>query len=92
MRKRDQGAIRHHQMLAEIASGGFERERTGSSAEIVIPDSVTSIGWDAFRGCTGLTNIYYTGTEAEWKAIEKGIDWNRNAGDYTIHYEYVPEE
>ena len=25
--------------------------------ELVIPDSVTSIGGDAFRGCTGLTNV-----------------------------------
>ena len=59
---------------------------------VVIGDSVTSIGRYAFSDCTSLTDIYYTGTEDEWNAIEKGSYWNSTTGSYTIHYNYVPEE
>ncbi|MBO5111194.1 MAG: hypothetical protein J6D21_10840 [Clostridia bacterium] len=30
---------------------------------LVIPDSVTTIGGRAFYGCSGLTDVYYGGTE-----------------------------
>ena len=33
----------------------------------VIPDSVTSIDWNAFDEC--LTTVYYTGTADEWSNI-----------------------
>ncbi len=36
---------------------------------ITIPDSVTSIGYEAFSGCTKLENIYYTGDIASWCKI-----------------------
>lgn len=45
---------------------------------ITIPASVTSIGYDAFYGCSGLTSINYSGTKAQWNAIEKGADWKDN--------------
>ena len=41
---------------------------------IIIPDSVTSIGYGAFFGCSSLTTVYYKGTQAEWKKISIGID------------------
>ncbi len=53
---------------------------------ITIPNSVTSIGDAAFYGCTALKDIYYTGTQSEWKAISKGSSWNDKTGHYTIHY------
>lgn len=37
---------------------------------VVIPDSVTSIGTSAFAACP-LTDIYFTGTEAQWNSIRK---------------------
>ncbi len=52
---------------------------------INIPDSVTSIGDYAFRGCDGLTSITFTGTMAQWEAIEKGFIWNYTTGEYVIH-------
>ena len=37
---------------------------------ITIPDSVTSIGYYAFYNCSELANIFYTGTIADWCAID----------------------
>lgn len=45
-----------------------------SLMSIKIPNSMTSIGNGAFNGCDSLTIVNYTGTEAQWTAIEIGID------------------
>ena len=52
---------------------------------ITIPDSVTYIGSDAFEYCNGLTSIEFKGTKKQWNAISKGLNWNRDTGNYTIH-------
>lgn len=46
----------------------------GSLKNITIPKSVTGIGEMAFDFCDSLTDIYYEGTEEEWKAIRIGED------------------
>ena len=55
---------------------------------INIPNSVTSIGQYAFYNCTSLTDVYYDGTETEWKKIS--IDEYGNGNIYltnaTIHF------
>ena len=41
-----------------------------SLTNITIPDSVTSIEYCAFYGCSSLNKIYYKGTAEEWDKIE----------------------
>lgn len=69
--------------VTSIGSSAFEG--CSSLTSINIPDSVTSIGYWAFRGCSSLTNMTFIGTKAQWKAIEKGNNWNSNTAEYTVH-------
>ena len=68
----------------------FAFARTGLTS-ITISDNVTSIKIGAFSDCVGLTDIYYTGSESEWAAMEIA-DHNEALVNATIHYNYVPEE
>ena len=52
---------------------------------IAIPSSVSLIGYQAFRGCTALTDVYYSGTEEQWNAIYK-LGENEPLTSATIHY------
>ncbi len=56
-------------------------------ASITIPVSVTSIGSGVFHNCSGLANIKYEGTEAQWNEIDKSTGWDKNCGSYTIIFE-----
>ena len=56
---------------------------------IVIPKSVTKIDLFSFNGCESLKDIYYTGTQDEWKNITIG-DGNINLTSATIHYNFEP--
>ena len=56
-----------------------------SLTSVSIPDSVTSIGDTAFYGCSSLTDIYYGGSEEQWKAITIGGN-NDCLTSATIHY------
>jgi len=46
---------------------------------------VTSIDAGAFNGCTALSDVYYSGSEAQWQAIEIGAD-NSALRKAIIHY------
>ena len=55
---------------------------------ITIPNSVTSIGGYGFYGCTGLTDVYYAGTEEQ----KNKISFESGNGDLlnaTWHYNWV---
>ena len=57
---------------------------------VIIPDSVTTIGDFAFTCCYDLKDVYYTGSEEEWKAITIGFE-NSELKYATKHYNYVPK-
>ena len=48
---------------------------------------MTSIGESALSYCSNLTDIWFTGTEKQWNAIEKGKDWSVGTpADMTVHF------
>ena len=73
--------------ITGIGWGAF----VGCSAltSVVISDSVTNMYECAFDSCFGLSDVYYTGTEFEWKKISIG-SYNDPLTSATIHYNYVP--
>jgi len=58
---------------------------------VTIPNSVSSIGYGAFEGCTVLTEITFLGTEEEWNEIEKEDEWDENLGNGSYHIRFVAE-
>jgi|GEM_PF-2449110 len=59
-----------------------------SLTSVTIPDSVTTIGYRAFDDCDSLKDVYYTGTQAEWKKISIGSE-NEDLTSATIHFKDV---
>ena len=59
-----------------------------SLTSVVIGNGVASIGDDAFAHCYSLTGIKYRGTEEQWLAISKDLDWDSVIGECTITYNY----
>lgn len=59
--------------------------------KVYLPNSMTKIGDrdPSFRGCNGLSDVYYFGTEEEWKKITIADEVINNA---KIHYNYVPDD
>lgn len=76
-------------LTVEITSGtaipdNAFRERYNLK-KITIPHGITSIGNNAFYGCSRLAEIIYDGTIAEWGAIVTGTDWDKNTGEYSVY-------
>ena len=73
--------------VTEIQTGAFIN-RTGLT-RINIPDSVTYIRYQAFAGCSNLERIDYSGTKAQWEAINKDVSgppaWDDGTGNYTVY-------
>lgn len=69
--------------------GNYAFKNCESLRNITIPDSITSIGYSAFLMCNALEDVYYTGTQERWGAIqfEHG---NENLCDAKIHYGAAP--
>ena len=87
--------------ITSIGSNAFAMFINLESVEI--PDSVTQIGSYSFGYCINLTDVYYSGTEEEWKNIIMGDTFNLGGSDIplgnsynelldnaTIHYNYTP--
>ena len=69
--------------VTSIGCGAFYWCRSLTS--VTIPNSVTSIVGGAFFDCNSLTDIYFTGTEQEWKAMEIG-GYNDELLSATVHF------
>lgn len=70
--------------------GGSAFEDCTSLTSVVIGDSVTTIGEGAFYLCGKIRNVFYTGSEEEWKAITIGL-YNSPLTSALRHYNYVPD-
>lgn len=71
--------------VTSIENGAFEYCTSLTSIEI--PKSVTSIENWAFDDCTSLTDVYYAGSEDDWKKISIESN-NTPLTNATIHYNY----
>ena len=71
-------------LVTGIADGAF-KDQTGIKS-ITLTNNVTSIGAEAFKGCTSLTAIYFDGSEHEWGKISFGNGWNAGAGSYKLYF------
>ena len=58
-----------------------------SLTSITLPSSVISIDECVFLNCPSLTDVYYTGTEEQWNAINI-LGGNDDLLNATIHYNY----
>ena len=56
---------------------------------VSIPFSMKSIGTGAFDQCNKLGDVYYNGTEAQWKSIRRGS--GSFTSEFTVHYKYIAE-
>lgn len=59
--------------------------------KITIPKGIVCIQSEAFQNCSKLTDVYYDGTENDWKAINIGSD-NDCLTNASIHYAAVDPE
>ncbi|MBR6206552.1 MAG: leucine-rich repeat domain-containing protein [Oscillospiraceae bacterium] len=69
--------------VTEIAEGAFAGNAAITS--VSIPESVTGIGYGAFRSCTGLAEVFYGGSPTAWHAITVA-EGNEPLSQATIHY------
>lgn len=56
-----------------------------SLTKVTISDSVTTISGSSFSGCSALEDIFFSGTQEQWNAIEKASYWDSSTGNYTVH-------
>ncbi len=54
-------------------------------SSITIPKSTANIDYNAFYHCFSLESIHFAGTKAEWKAIEKDINWDQETSFYIVY-------
>ena len=72
-------------VLEEIVSDAFNR--CGSLTLIVLPEEVTSINENAFKDCGQLQYVYYSGSQAQWSAIEISETGNANLLNLSVEYD-----
>lgn len=83
------GAYSIPETVTVIWSHGFNG--CADLTSITLPGSLTKVGYDAFKDCNGLENVYFAGSEAQWDqiAMEEGNEALTNAA---VHFEEKEEE
>jgi hypothetical protein len=80
------GDIRSVKIESNVTSiGSCAFTSCDSLAEVSIPKTVTRIGMGAFNDCGNLTDIYYSGTEGQWKEVSIS-EYNPALSTATIHF------
>lgn len=69
--------------VTEIGTRAFTHESSKSIKSIYIPKSILRIGTSAFARLHSLTDIYYEGSEEQWKEISRLAPLE----DVTVHFE-----
>ena len=54
---------------------------------VTIPGTVTSVGWRAFDICDNLKNVYFGGSQAQWRSVNVE-EYNDVLGKAAMHYDY----
>ena len=63
-----------------------------TAEKLTLKEGVKTIKENAFRDCTSLKDIYFSGTAREWEAVTKEGDWNNNVpADLEVHCSQEPE-
>lgn len=52
---------------------------------VVMSSNIKMIGSSAFLECLSLTDIYYDGTQEQWRTVDKTSGWDEYTGSYTVH-------
>ena len=68
-----------------VSIAGYSFGKSRGLRKLTLPGTVKGIGKLAFYHCEGLTEINFDGTKDMWHAIEKGEEWNKLTGEYTVH-------
>ena len=77
-------------LVTKIADGAFMGH--SDILSVKISKNITSIGANAFNGCASLDTIYFDGSDYEWTLIEKGENWNQNAGKCEMRYSEINDD
>ena len=72
--------------------GSYEFSGCINLGSLAIPTSLTSIGYSAFHGCSGLTGVYYTGSIGQWCSISFGDYYSNNNPLSYAHNLYIDNE
>lgn len=74
--------------VAKIKEEAF-KDNT-SIMEVILPNSISIIGKDAFEGCSNLASLIFLGTELDWNSIQHNA--NLVVEPNILSPEFVPEE
>lgn len=69
------------QNATAIHTGAFSN--CGNLECILLPEGMRSLGVDAFKSCAKLKDVYFTGTEAQWRNVNNYDQFN----GLNIHYQ-----